>query len=394
MPFTAGSPPTYTRLFAFVDQFLAGETADRADFDTFLADLEDSLNAAFAHFASVPAPTTDSRYLGRKNPASPPTTRNDASPLVDGDFFASSSATEPIFYVRSGSSWVRAADIPAASTFFKTLVTAADAATLRTLMGLAIGINVQGYAAALAAIAGVTPAANKMPYFTGASTAALADLSAFARTLLDDADATTARATLLLGTNLLSTSSAVTDADAATDSGFWRTDGAAANIPEATIGVGITAQYNASGLLQVWISLTTGGIWYRKKNITWSAWSQFVSSANFASSFAALPYVSSQQTITSGGLLTLAHGLGVVPSAFACRLKCVTAEHNWTVGDEMLAELSPSGSTAINSLWADATNVYVRYSNAASCFNGGNKTTGAATTLTNANWRLIVRAYP
>lgn len=394
MPFTAGSPPTYTRLFAFVDQFLAGETADRADFDTFLADLEDSLNAAFAHFASVQASTTDSRYLGRKNPASPPTTRNDASPLVDGDFFASSSATEPIFYVRSGSSWVRAADIPAASTFFKTLVTAADAATLRTLMGLAIGINVQGYAAALAAIAGVTPAANKMPYFTGASTAALADLSAFARTLLDDADATTARATLLLGTNLLSTSSAVTDADAATDSGFWRTDGAAANIPEATIGVGLTSQYNASGLLQLWVSLTTGGIWYRKKNTTWSAWSQFVSSANFASSFAALPYVSSEQTITSGGLLTLAHGLGAAPSFFACRLKCAVAQHNWTVGDEMQAELSPSGATTINSIWADATNVYVRYSNTANCFNGGNKTTGAAVLLTNANWRLIVRAYP
>lgn len=392
MPFTAGSPPTYTRLFAFVDQFLAGETADRADFDTFLADLEDSLNAAFAHFASVPAPTTDSRYLGRKNPASPPTTRNDASPLVDGDFFASSSATEPIFYVRSGSSWVRAADIPAASTFFKTLVTAADAATLRTLMGLAIGINVQGYAAALAAIAGVTPAANKMPYFTGASTAALADLSAFARTLLDDADATTARATLLLGTNLLSTSSAVTDADAATDSGFWRTDGAAANIPEATIGVGITAQYNASGLLQVWISLTTGGIWYRKKNITWSAWSEFITDANLATKLGARSYTSAEQTITTSGLLTLAHGLGATPTRFSFRLKCQTAEAGWSIGNEMMAEMSPSGASKINSVYADATNVFVRYSDQASCFNGANKSTGAAVALTNANWKLIVRA--
>lgn len=75
----------------------------------------------------------------------------------------------------------------------------ASAAVTPTTLGLVIGTNTQAYSALLAAVAGLTSAADKVPYFTGSNAAAVADFTSQARTFCAAVDAAAQRTVLGLG---------------------------------------------------------------------------------------------------------------------------------------------------------------------------------------------------
>lgn len=107
-----------------------------------------------------------------------------------------------------------------------------------------------------------------------------------------------------------------------------------------------------------------------------------------------LEYVSPQQTITTAGTLSLTHGLGAAPKLIRVTLVCTTAEGNYDVNDEV--EWGLVGDAVADRgvvIIPNSTTIFVRFANNATVFGLPNKTTGTVLNLTNANWRMIVRAW-
>lgn len=87
-------------------------------------------------------------------------------------------------------------------------------------------------------------------------------------------------------------------------------------------------------------------------------------------------FTSSLQAITAGGLITIAHGLGVKPTFLQFEYEIITAFGNWNIGDTFIMDGFYIGGGSLNHfISADATNIYLNGATAGIL--AFNRTTGA-----------------
>lgn len=141
--------------------------------------------AASALAAANSADSIDDKYLGAK--ATPPTLDNDGDPLQAGMIYYNT--TSGMMFVYDGSGWDATLALPTPLGVAAGGTGGTTESEARTSLGLAIGTNVQAYNANLAALAGLTGAADKGVQFTAAGAMATYDLTAAGKALLDDATA-------------------------------------------------------------------------------------------------------------------------------------------------------------------------------------------------------------
>lgn len=124
---------------------------------------------------------------------------------------------------------------------------------------------------------------------------------------------------------------------------------------------------------------------------------QFVPNAMLAGPRLKGIYESGEQTIMSGGPLTLTHNLGGRPQIISCWLVCKTAEGGYLVGEE--TPVNPAMNNDVStvtrglSIIRTATQLQVRFASDTSALNIIHAITGARFQITNANWRLVIEAF-
>jgi len=171
------------------------------------------------------------KYVGESGDTKPSAGSN-TSGLEDGWLFIESDTDKIFVYDQSQTAWTDA-------------------------VGGKIGSSVQAFDAGLTSIAGLSTAANKMIYTSGSDVYAVADLSAFARTVLDDANAGAVRTTLglVIGTNVQAYDAQLADVAGlgVTNGNFIVGDGSnfvveSANTARTSLGVGTGDSPQFTGL--------------------------------------------------------------------------------------------------------------------------------------------------
>ena len=273
--------------------------------------------------------------------------------------------------------------------------------------------------AALTSLSGLVSSADKIAYYTASDVVGLTNFTSFGRSVVDAANASTARSTLGLGTIATQAASSVT-ISGGTIAGVAISGGSVTGITDLDVadgGTGASTELQARQNLGLEIGVDVQGYDQSLKALADTTDTGFLSRINSTTTgvvgrnltsgagisvsnggggsgdpvFSLVwDYDSANQTITNGSTLTLAHGLSARPEEVFLVLRCTTNDGDYVAQDELQCPFyidagTPYGATAT----ADATNIKIRTAS------GGHKlmdNSGASFTLTNARWRYEVRA--
>lgn len=97
-------------------------------------------------------------------------------------------------------------------------------------------------------------------------------------------------------------------------------------------------------------------------------------------------FESSEASVSAGGVITSAHGLGTFPTHYGAFIRCKTNDIGYSASDEVdLRVVYHTGGNMI--LAANATNIFYEYPTGSDSF--GNRATGAAANPTLSSWRIV-----
>ena len=108
-------------------------------------------------------------------------------------------------------------------------------------------------------------------------------------------------------------------------------------------------------------------------------------------------YTSGEQTISGGGTLSLTHSLGGYPEIVRVYVICKIAEYGYSIGDRLEVSIALNQSigaaeTAM-SFRTTSTQILIKYGLTTTPITAIRLDTGNGIYLTNANWRLVVKAF-